>query len=1061
MEVTVDEALNMGIEAHKAGKLEEADRYYTAIIQAAPKHPEANHNLGVLAVDVGKTLEALPFFQAALETNSNASQFWISYINALIILERMDEARIAVEEASQKVVNNEVLESIQQRLNGETQGAPKAKSQVNDSSSHDGNILDSKSLNQAVKFAKHSASKGEVEESKLIYQDILERFPMNKKALQGLKSLAQISSMDRAKNVDPPSTALQPIFNAFNNGQFEQSLSQANLLRVRFSNSAMLYNISGAANAGLGNLEEAIDCYQLALKLKPDLAEAHVNMGNALQNKGDLKQAIDCYKKALDINADLFQAYNNLGNALQAKGDVDTAIKNFQKATKLKPDYAAAFVNLGTAMQQKGNYEGAIESYETALKIDPNYALALSNMGNVLRVTGSLDSAVECFRKALKIDPNYAEAHNNLGNALRDAGDLNAALNSYQEALNSSPNHALVHSNMGSVFQDMGSFDEAIMCYRKALKINPELVEAHANMGASLRDKGDLDAALESYKKAILVNPDFALAYSNMGNVLKDKGDLNGAIKSYQKAIKIKSDYADAYRNLGLALTGKVFMEPCPGLDESIISLLEQKTFAHPRNLAASAVSLIKLSPAVKHALLKCSGNIVEESLQETVEELSATPLLLKLMSVCALPDGELEELLIKIRSFLLLNSADAADSVTILNFQSALALQCFTNEYVYPETEKEVGALTVLEASIEECLLNGIQPKPVSVLCLASYRPLHDYHWCHLLSLSLELQEVGTRQILDRDEEERLKSEMPILAEITDNVSSKVRDQYEANPYPRWVNSWLAVTPKRVSAIVKEANLRLLDSTVTEAENLNILVAGCGTGQHSLAVASHYRNSKVLAVDLSLSSLAYAKRKTNELGVLNLEYMQADILDLAKLNRQFHLIESGGVLHHMEDPMAGWAVLTNCLKPGGLMKIGLYSELARRDVVKMREEIAQLGIEPSDVEMKKYRDNVFHSSREHHKRIQSFEDFYGLSEFRDLLFHVQEHRFTLLEIESCLAELGLSFCGIDHPEIVKNFRKSFNRPDELYDLGKWNSFENDNPNTFAGMYQFWCQKVV
>jgi 2-polyprenyl-3-methyl-5-hydroxy-6-metoxy-1,4-benzoquinol methylase len=301
----------------------------------------------------------------------------------------------------------------------------------------------------------------------------------------------------------------------------------------------------------------------------------------------------------------------------------------------------------------------------------------------------------------------------------------------------------------------------------------------------------------------------------------------------------------------------------------------------------------------------------------------------------------------------------------------------------------------------------------------------------------------------------------MPILAEITDNVSSKVRDQYEANPYPRWVNSWLAVTPKRVSAIVKEANLRLLDSTVTEAENLNILVAGCGTGQHSLAVASHYRNSKVLAVDLSLSSLAYAKRKTNELGVLNLEYMQADILDLAKLNRQFHLIESGGVLHHMEDPMAGWAVLTNCLKPGGLMKIGLYSELARRDVVKMREEIAQLGIEPSDVEMKKYRDNVFHSSREHHKRIQSFEDFYGLSEFRDLLFHVQEHRFTLLEIESCLGELGLSFCGIDHPEIVKNFRKSFNRPDELYDLGKWNSFENDNPNTFAGMYQFWCQKVV
>ena len=101
------------------------------------------------------------------------------------------------------------------------------------------------------------------------------------------------------------------------------------------------------------------------------------------------------------------------------------------------------------------------------------------------------------------------------------------------------------------------------------------------------------------------------------------------------------------------------------------------------------------------------------------------------------------------------------------------------------------------------------------------------------------------------------------------------------------------------------------------------------------------------------MSSLAYAKRKTEELGVTNIEYMQADILKLTKLDRQFDIIESAGVLHHMNNPMAGWKVLVDCLRDGGLMKIGLYSELARQSVVAMRLEISQSGIGSNDAEMK------------------------------------------------------------------------------------------------------------
>ena len=93
MELTIDQALQQGIASHKEGKLQDAERLYRAILQSQPNHPDANHNLGVLAVAVGKALEAIPRFKLALEVNPNSEQFWLSYIDALIKVERFDEAK--------------------------------------------------------------------------------------------------------------------------------------------------------------------------------------------------------------------------------------------------------------------------------------------------------------------------------------------------------------------------------------------------------------------------------------------------------------------------------------------------------------------------------------------------------------------------------------------------------------------------------------------------------------------------------------------------------------------------------------------------------------------------------------------------------------------------------------------------------------------------------------------------------------------------------------------------------------------------------------------------------
>ena len=126
-------------------------------------------------------------------------------------------------------------------------------------------------------------------------------------------------------------------------------------------------------------------------------------------------------------------------------------------------------------------------------------------------------------------------------------------------------------------------------------------------------------------------------------------------------------------------------------------------------------------------------------------------------------------------------------------------------------------------------------------------------------------------------------------------------------------------------------------------------MIAGCGTGQHVITTASKYKNVRVYALDLSFNSLSYAKRKAMELGIKNINFIQGDILNINALNKKFDLIESVGVLHHMENPLEGWKLLKNYLKDDGLMLIGLYSEKARANISKIKFGIeleARVGME-------------------------------------------------------------------------------------------------------------------
>ena len=224
------------------------------------------------------------------------------------------------------------------------------------------------------------------------------------------------------------------------------------------------------------------------------------------------------------------------------------------------------------------------------------------------------------------------------------------------------------------------------------------------------------------------------------------------------------------------------------------------------------------------------------------------------------------------------------------------------------------------------------------------------------------------------------------------------------------------------------------------------------------------YPSADITAIDLSLASLSYAKDKAQALGLSNIEFYQADILNLDQLDQTFDVIECSGVLHHMDDSVKGWRCLLEKLVPSGRMHIGLYSEIARKDVVAARAYIAEKGFEPTHGGIRAARQAIIDLPDGHDARgVLSRRDFYSISGCRDLIFHVQEHRFTIQKLHEALDSLGLDFQGFDleSAETRTAYKKAFPEDPKMLNLDNWAGFEEQNPDTFRGMYQFWCQPKI
>ena len=357
MELTLEEALKKAVEAHKAGDIQEADRLYTAILKAQPKHPDANHNMGVLAVGVDKIEAALLFFKTALEANSSISQFWLSYINALMKLDRIADAQAAFYQAKDKGVNGEGFDQLKKRLFDTNVNQVQLQDPTSEQLQPIINLYTQGNLLQALSDVK----------------EMLKKFP-NSAALYNIAGASSAGLMQYDAAID--------------------SYKQATQINPHY---AEVYNNMGTALKSKGDLEGAIDSYKQATKINPSYADAYNNMGIALNDKGDLDAAIESYKQTIQINPSYADAYNNMGFALHDKGDLKAALDSYKQAIQINPDYAGAYNNMGTTLKDMGDLEAAIDSYKQAIQINPDYFDVYNNMGNLFQENRQYTQAKECF----------------------------------------------------------------------------------------------------------------------------------------------------------------------------------------------------------------------------------------------------------------------------------------------------------------------------------------------------------------------------------------------------------------------------------------------------------------------------------------------------------------------------------------------------------------------------------------------------------------------------------------------------------------------------------------
>ncbi|MFZ2161860.1 MAG: tetratricopeptide repeat protein [Sideroxyarcus sp.] len=385
-----DRLLLQAVALHQAGKLQEAEKQYSAILQIDRAHSRANHNMGALLLQLERPAASLPYFVAALESEPTSAQYWLSYIDALYQAGQVDDARQMLALARQQGLEGDEVEALARLVgSGAASHQPVAK---------------------VSKPAKAEVRRGN----------------------------------------EPSPQERNRIVAMFNEGRHEEVAALARTITERFPKNGFGWNVLGAVLKQMGRSADALAPMQKAAALSPGDSNAHCNLGATLQDLGRSAEAEASLRRALKINPDNAEALCNLGYALQSLGRLDEAEASYRRALRIKPDFAVAHCNLGMTLHNQGRLDEAEASYRKALQLNPGFAEAHCNLGITLQSLGRPEAEAS-FRRALEINPDYVDAHSSLGVFLQETGRLEEALEHFRECARLSPGNVVAQHLIASL----------------------------------------------------------------------------------------------------------------------------------------------------------------------------------------------------------------------------------------------------------------------------------------------------------------------------------------------------------------------------------------------------------------------------------------------------------------------------------------------------------------------------------------------------------------------------------------------------------------------------------
>ena len=673
--------------------------------------------------------------------------------------------------------------------------------------------------------------------------------------------------------------------------------------------------------------------------------------------------------------------------------------------------------------------------------------------------SGNPGRAERAGRAVLKREPRNPDAWHLHAMTALEAGNLAKARTRLERAIALRPESSVFHSNLGAVLEREGDLEESLRAHDRALALDRGPADNWFNHGLVLLRLGRPAEAAASLRAACDRDGQDPELRLNLGRALERSGDGEGALGEYRAALVRTvgpgARWAGEVREALRRILSVVFpIEAAP----DVRRLLVETGVGPDLGPAAAAQLRVDAPPpdddGAVARFLAASGRLLLDYLRQVV---NLDPRLERLLA--AARAGRLQEWTAAGEAEAAVRAAGSEGRIA-----AALAIQCFHNEYVWCASPEEEALLAAPAARLDRALAAGgaIDPDALvaDLLLVSLYRPASALAGAdRLASVAPDRWPSPVADLLGHSlhgprEELRIARELPSLAAVRDSTSRAVRAQYEENPYPRWLS-----LPPDPDPGLAETLARTYPDRAGRDPIEKVLVAGGGTGYEPLLAARQNPGAEVLSLDLSRRSLAYGARMARRLGLENVRFLQGDLLDVDSLDERFDAILASGVLHHMADPEAGLRALAGVLRPGGAIRVGVYSEHARQLLTTARAVAEAAGRDGSPEGIRAFRRDVVDGVEAELGELLRSPDFYTVSSCRDLVFHVHERRFTIPRVGDALAAAGLRLLGFEASrETRARYRRAFPGDPRLRSLESLAEFERANPGAFAGMYLLWAE---